>query len=173
MKRPGPFSTCHRPSASITPYTQTNTHWDTQVQRHTNSHMKHTHIYTHTHTWSMTADQALPPLPPDSNALLYLSSLSSSLLPSLPPSLPPVMYYECCLITQPRIPHTGWHIYLFALYLFAFLLYAKSFCDRVVCSLALPWWDQTMSRLNGDGVRLMVNPWVDTHREAGGSGKTC
>lgn len=57
-------------------------------------------------------------------------------------SLPPVMYYERCLITQPGILHTGWHIYLFALYLFAFtLLYAKkkkSFCDRVVYSLALP-----------------------------------
>lgn len=48
------------------------------------------------------------------------------------------MYYECCLITQLRNPHTVWHIYLFALYLFAFLLYAKPSCDRVVYSLALP-----------------------------------
>lgn len=68
----------------------------------------------------------------------FSPSLSLSLLPSLPPSLPPVMYYECCLITQPRILHTGWHIYLFVLYLFASLLYAKSFCDRLVYSLALP-----------------------------------
>lgn len=71
------------------------------------------------------------------------------------------MYYECCLITQPGILHTGWHIYLFALYLFVFLLYAKSFCDRLVYSLALPRRDQTTSGLSEDGVRLMVNPRVD------------
>lgn len=109
----------------------------------------------------MTADQALPLLPPHSDALLYLSCLSLfSCLSSLP-FLPPVMYYECCLITQPGILHAGWHIYLFALYLFAFLLYAKSFCDRLVYSLAPPWRDQTASRLNWDAARLMVNPLVD------------
>lgn len=107
----------------------------------------------------MTADQALPLLPADSNALPFFFLVPSS--PPFLPSLPPVMYYECCLITQPRNLHTGWHIYLFALYLFVFLLYAKSFCDRVVYSLALPSWDQTTCRLNRDGVRLMVNPRVD------------
>lgn len=57
------------------------------------------------------------------------------------------MYYECCLITEPRILHTGWHIYLFVLYLFASHLYAKSFCDRLVYSLALPRRDQTNEQI--------------------------
>lgn len=71
--------------------------------------------------------------------------------PSSPPPLllplPQVMYYECCLITQPRIPHTGWHVYLFVLYLFASLLYAKPFCDRLVYFLAPPRSDQTNEQI--------------------------
>lgn len=57
------------------------------------------------------------------------------------------MYYECCLITGPRLLHTGWHICLFVLYLFASHLYAKSFCDRLVYSLALPRRDQTNKQI--------------------------
>lgn len=57
------------------------------------------------------------------------------------------MYYECCLITQPRIPHPGWHVYLFVLYLFASLLYAKSFCDRLVYFLAPSRSDQTNEQI--------------------------
>lgn len=78
------------------------------------------------------------------------SGIAFPSFPSLPPPLPPlpqVMYYECCLITEPRILHTGWHIYLFVLYLFASHLYAKSFCDRLVYSLALPRRDQTNEQI--------------------------
>lgn len=114
MKRPGPFSTCHRNSAPITPSQPTREggggegpggnfdQWRRIRRRHA----------------------LLPPL-------------------YFPSPLPQVMYYECCLITQPRILHTGWHIYLFVLYLFASRLYAKPFCDGLVYSLAPPRRHQT------------------------------
>lgn len=76
----------------------------------------------------------------------HFPRLSPQLSLTVPP-LPQVMYYECCLITEPRILQTGWHIYLFVLYLFASHLYAKSFCDRLVYSLALPRRDQTNEQI--------------------------
>lgn len=113
MKRPGPFSTCHRNSAAITPRS-----------------------------------------PREARALINDGGSGGGALsclpaphPRSPPPLPQVMFYECCLITRPRILHTGWHIYLFVLYLFASRLYAKSFCDRLVYSRALPRQDETNEQI--------------------------
>lgn len=78
------------------------------------------------------------------------------------------MYYECCLITEPRIVQTGWHIYLFVLYLFASHLYAKSFCDRLVCSPALRRRDQTNEQIE-EG-RRAIDGQSSGRRAAGGFG---
>lgn len=82
--------------------------------------------------------------------------------------LPQVMYYECRLITQPRIPHPGWHVYLFVLYLFAALLYAKSFCDRLVYFLAPPRSDQTNESEEG---RRAIDGQSTGRRAAGRYGR--
>lgn len=75
MKRPRPFSTCHRPPASITPCAQTNTHRRVMEA----SGNKHSCAQPYTHLINDSGSSITTPAAP-----LYLSSLF--LLPSLPPS---------------------------------------------------------------------------------------
>lgn len=166
MKRPGPFSTCHGPSASITvpgenkQQQQTGAHGGVR-ERRTNGHMmeatgrerEHTCIHLIDDSGSSVATALKrSPAPFLSLHLSFSRSLSS-------PFLPPVMYYECCLITQPQkfLIRAGTFICLLCISLPFSCMQNPSVIDLFIPWLCLAeikqWADWT-----GTGARLMVNP---------------
>lgn len=182
MKRPGPFSTCHGPSASITvpgenkQQQQTGVHGGVR-ERRTSGHMmeatgrerEHTCIYLIDDSGSSVATALKrSPAPFVSLHLSFSRSLSS-------PFLPPVMYYECCLITQPQkfLIRAGTFICLLCISLPFSCMQNPSVIDLFIPWLCLAeikqWADWT-----GTGARLMVNP-RGRYAPMGDrqSGKTC